>query len=144
MIRVFISYQRRSRRFKFSTDKDCLSADIDYFHEREVEDLDVLKKASKILEACGFTVCIDFEDYFYETPRDGFTVEPYGNRFWAVYTGDELVCVCLYKKGATEVKRRLAIAEAKPRNSAFRSQNMSEPSAPQGKNNQSRKEEESV
>jgi hypothetical protein len=28
-------------------------------------------------------------------------------RFWAVYDGATLVCVCLYKKGAQEVLRRL-------------------------------------
>ena len=28
-------------------------------------------------------------------------------RFWAVYDGTTLVCVCLYKKGAQEVLRRL-------------------------------------
>ncbi len=36
------------------------------------------------------------------------TIEPYG-RFWAVYDGeDELVCVCVYKKGALEVVDRLS------------------------------------
>ena len=29
-------------------------------------------------------------------------------RFWAVYDGATLVCVCLYKKGAAEVVRRLS------------------------------------
>jgi hypothetical protein len=29
-------------------------------------------------------------------------------RFWAVYDGATLVCVCLYKKGALEVLRRLS------------------------------------
>ena len=28
-------------------------------------------------------------------------------RYWAVYDGATLVCVCLYKKGAAEVLRRL-------------------------------------
>ena len=33
----------------------------------------------------------------------------YGNtRHWAVYEGATLVCVCLYKKGALEVLRRLS------------------------------------
>ena len=33
----------------------------------------------------------------------------YGNtRHWAVYDGATLVCVCLYKKGALEVLRRLS------------------------------------
>lgn len=35
------------------------------------------------------------------------TIRPYGNRFWAVYDGDKLVCVTVYKKGAQEVMRRL-------------------------------------
>ena len=29
-------------------------------------------------------------------------------RFWAVYEGEDLVCVCVYRKGAREVARRLA------------------------------------
>jgi hypothetical protein len=29
-------------------------------------------------------------------------------RFWAVYEGEALVCVCVYRKGAREVARRLA------------------------------------
>jgi hypothetical protein len=29
-------------------------------------------------------------------------------RHWAVYDGATLVCVCLYKKGALEVLRRLS------------------------------------
>ena len=29
-------------------------------------------------------------------------------RYWGVYDGATLVCVCLYKKGAAEVVRRLA------------------------------------
>ena len=28
-------------------------------------------------------------------------------RHWAVYDGEQLVCVCVYKQGATEVVRRL-------------------------------------
>jgi hypothetical protein len=35
------------------------------------------------------------------------TIEPYGNRFFALYDGGELVCVTVYKKGAREVKRRI-------------------------------------
>jgi hypothetical protein len=27
------------------------------------------------------------------------TIEPYGNRFWAVHEVEELVCVSVYKKG---------------------------------------------
>jgi hypothetical protein len=29
-------------------------------------------------------------------------------RFWAVYEGEDLVCVCVYLRGAREVVRRLA------------------------------------
>ena len=35
------------------------------------------------------------------------TIKKYGTRFWAVWDGDNLVCVALYKKGALEVVRRL-------------------------------------
>ena len=36
-------------------------------------------------------------------------IERYGKtRYWAVYDGATLVCVCLYKKGALEVLRRLS------------------------------------
>lgn len=34
-------------------------------------------------------------------------IEPYGDRYFALYDGDELVCVTVYKKGAREVKRRI-------------------------------------
>jgi hypothetical protein len=34
------------------------------------------------------------------------TIEKYG-RFFGVYQGKDLVCVCVYKKGAMEVVRRL-------------------------------------
>jgi hypothetical protein len=34
-------------------------------------------------------------------------IERYGRRNWAVYDGDTLVCVCVDKKGAEEVVRRL-------------------------------------
>ena len=69
-MRVFVSYQRRSRRFKFSTDRDCLPPDIDYFCERQVEDLEVVKEACKLLEAWGFAVCVDLGEYFYETAKE--------------------------------------------------------------------------
>jgi hypothetical protein len=72
VIQVFVSFQRRSRRFKFSTDRDCLPPDIDCFTEREVEDLEVLKEACKVLEAWGFVVCIDLGGYFYETAKEGY------------------------------------------------------------------------
>ena len=34
------------------------------------------------------------------------SLQKYG-RFWAVYEGEELVCITVYKKGAMEVMRRL-------------------------------------
>lgn len=34
-------------------------------------------------------------------------IRNYGNRYWAVYDGESLVCVTVYKKGAQEVIRRL-------------------------------------
>ena len=34
------------------------------------------------------------------------TVKKYG-RFWAVWDGEELICVTVYKKGAEEVTKRL-------------------------------------
>ena len=37
-----------------------------------------------------------------------FTIEPFGERYYALYDGNELVCVTLYKKGALEVMKRLS------------------------------------
>ena len=37
-------------------------------------------------------------------------IRPYGNRYFALYDGEDLVCVTVYKKGAMEVKRRLELA----------------------------------
>ena len=40
------------------------------------------------------------------------TIKRYGGRYWAVYDASgTLVCVCLYKKGAAEVVRRLQARE---------------------------------
>ena len=36
-----------------------------------------------------------------------FTVEPWGEKYYALFDGNDLVCVTLYKKGALEVMRRL-------------------------------------
>jgi hypothetical protein len=36
-----------------------------------------------------------------------FDLKPYGSRFWAVYEGETLVCVTVYKKGARSVIERL-------------------------------------
>jgi hypothetical protein len=35
-------------------------------------------------------------------------IKKYG-RYFAVYDGETLVCVCVYRKGAQEVKRRLGL-----------------------------------
>ena len=37
-------------------------------------------------------------------------IQPYGNRYYALNDGEDLVCVTVYKKGALEVKRRLEMA----------------------------------
>ena len=43
------------------------------------------------------------------------TIRKYGGRYWALYDdGGELVCVCVYRKGATEVLRRLQQLPAPP------------------------------
>ena len=39
-----------------------------------------------------------------------FLIQPYGTRYFALYEGEDLICVTVYKKGAMEVKRRLEIA----------------------------------
>ena len=39
-----------------------------------------------------------------------FLIQPYGTRYFALYDGEDLICVTVYKKGALEVKRRLEIA----------------------------------
>lgn len=36
-----------------------------------------------------------------------FSIEKWGGRYWAVFDGDGLICLAVYKKGALEVKRRL-------------------------------------
>jgi hypothetical protein len=48
----------------------------------------------------------------YETLGD-FRIEPYGSKYYALYQGDRLVCVTVYKKGAIEVMKRLSEKEAK-------------------------------
>ena len=34
-------------------------------------------------------------------------IEHYGERYFALYEGDTLICVTVYRRGAAEVKRRL-------------------------------------
>ena len=40
-----------------------------------------------------------------------YTIEPWGEKFFALYDGNDLVCVTVYKKGALEVMRRLSEKE---------------------------------
>lgn len=40
------------------------------------------------------------------------SLQKYG-RFWAIYDGEEMVCVTVYKKGALEVIRRLSESNGK-------------------------------
>jgi hypothetical protein len=50
------------------------------------------------------------ESEFNEKPEGEakiFSIQPYGTRYYALYEGEDLVCVTVYKKGALEVKRRL-------------------------------------
>jgi len=35
------------------------------------------------------------------------TIAKYGDRHWAVYQGDKLICVTVYKRGALEVAKQL-------------------------------------
>ena len=41
------------------------------------------------------------------TPLGTFRIEPYDMRFFALYDGDVMVCVTVYKAGALEVMKRL-------------------------------------
>ena len=53
------------------------------------------------------------ESEFKEKPNGKvktFLIQPYGTRYYALYEGEDLVCVTVYKKGALEVKRRLETA----------------------------------
>jgi hypothetical protein len=36
-----------------------------------------------------------------------FKIDKYGDRTFALYDGDDLVCVTAYRKGAAEVRRRM-------------------------------------
>jgi hypothetical protein len=112
VIQVFVSYQRRSRRFKFSTDRDCLPPDIDCFTEREVEDLEVLKEAGKVLEAWGSSsasilASISTKPQRRATDDNGRAVCALLDRVCGRKTRLRL---CL-QKGATEVKRQLCAGE---------------------------------
>jgi len=39
-------------------------------------------------------------------------IQHYGDRYFALYEGEDLVCITVYKKGAIEVKRRLEAMQA--------------------------------
>ena len=44
------------------------------------------------------------------------SVTKYKGRYWAVYdAGGALICVCVYRKGAEEVRRRLTDREGSER-----------------------------
>ena len=47
----------------------------------------------------------------YEKLGDYF-VEPWGEKYFALYKGDCLICVTVYKKGALEVMKRLEEMES--------------------------------
>jgi hypothetical protein len=40
--------------------------------------------------------------------RRNFTIEPWDSRYYALFEGEKLVCVTVYKVGALEVMKRLA------------------------------------
>lgn len=40
-------------------------------------------------------------------PASAFGLRRYGSRYWAVYEGETLLCVTVYKKGARSVIERL-------------------------------------
>jgi hypothetical protein len=40
-----------------------------------------------------------------------FTIEPWGEKYYALYDGDQLVCVTVYKRGSLEVMKRLSERE---------------------------------
>ena len=52
--------------------------------------------------------CQDFKEVDERTKT--LVIQPYGDRYFALYDGEDLVCVTVYKKGALEVKRRLEMA----------------------------------
>ena len=53
-----------------------------------------------------------------EGPREtnekvnGLVIQHYGDRYFALYAGEDLICVTVYRKGAMEVKRRLEAAHS--------------------------------
>ncbi len=54
-----------------------------------------------------------------ESAQPNQAIKKYGRRYWAVYDDrGELVCVTVYKKGAREVARLLAVVKINCRESA--------------------------
>lgn len=42
-----------------------------------------------------------------------YSIEPWGEKYFALYKGNLLICVTVYKKGAIEVMKRLSEMESK-------------------------------
>ena len=63
--------ESRGGYIKFTSDRDCLSADIVRFDERVVADDTHLAQVIAPFEGRGYQVCIDTETMFYET-GEGF------------------------------------------------------------------------
>ena len=64
-------------------------------------------------EKSVWVMVISMESELNEKPNGkvkAFLIQPYGTRYFALYDGEDLICVTVYKKGAMEVKRRLEIA----------------------------------
>ena len=40
-----------------------------------------------------------------------YSIEPWGEKYYALYKGDSLIAVTVYKKGAVEVMKRLSEAK---------------------------------
>jgi len=42
---------------------------------------------------------------------EDYSIEPWGEKYYALYKGNCLICVTVYKKGAVEVMKRLSEAK---------------------------------
>ena len=69
MITIFVGEQRGGR-IKLTIDKDCLSPDIIRYDERVFPTMPDVMTAAKMLEARGYTVCVDTMDGCYETGEE--------------------------------------------------------------------------
>ena len=74
MLTIFVGEQRNGR-VKFTSDRDCLAADVIRVSQRVFPSLEDVKTAAAKLEDRGFRVCIDTEECFYETPKAYFEVQ---------------------------------------------------------------------